>query len=226
MSKIKEIPVLDRPIERLINIGPSFLSNEELLAIILRTGSKNMSSKELALSLLKNFENIKDLKNIDYSYLIKKEGIGKTKAASILSVIELAKRINTEVDNINNIKITSSDIVFNYYKNKFETKKQEYFYCIYLDQAKKVIKEKLLYIGTINASLVHPREVFKEAYIVSATSIICVHNHPSGNTIPSKQDIELTSNLKKLGIIHGIEILDHIIIGGNSYYSFYENNRI
>ena len=103
---------------------------------------------------------------------------------------------------------------------------QECFYCVYLDVTKKVIKDKLLFKGTLNYSLVHPREVFKEAFLLNATAIICVHNHPSGNIKPSKQDIDITDNLVELGLIHGIKVLDHVIIGNNNYYSFLENNKI
>ena len=107
-----------------------------------------------------------------------------------------------------------------------ESKKQEHFYCIYLDAQKKIIRDKLLFIGTLNQSLVHPREIFKEAYLLSATYIICIHNHPSGDASPSSNDIQLTKKVKEIGDIHGIGILDHIIIGDNNYYSFYEDNNL
>ena len=103
---------------------------------------------------------------------------------------------------------------------------QECFYAVYLDASKKVIKVKLLFKGTLDHSLVHPRELFKEAYLLSASSIICVHNHPSGNITPSKEDKMLTSNLVRIGLIHGIPIIDHLIIGKNNYYSFFENGDI
>ena len=103
-------------------------------------------------------------------------------------------------------------------------KQQEHFYCLYLDNSKRVIKDKLLFIGTINYSVVHPREIFKEAYMLSASSIICVHNHPTGNVLPSKQD--LTNNLINIGNIMGIKVIDHVIIGQNNYYSFLENGDI
>ena len=104
--------------------------------------------------------------------------------------------------------------------------KQENFLCIYLDVTKKLIHEKTLFIGTLNRSLVHPREIFKEAYQVSASSIICIHNHPSGEVLPSKEDILFTSQLVKVGRMLGIDVIDHIIIGDEKYYSFFENHRI
>ena len=224
--RIKEIPVLDRPCERLINEGVNALSNEELIAIIFKTGTKNLSAKELALNVLKELNDITSLNEVNYNYLIKIRGIGMMKACSLLAAIELGKRINTKVLSLNGISFTSSNIVFEYFKNKLQDKKQEYFYCVYLDNAKKIIKEKLLFIGTINYSIVHPREVFKEAYMLSASAIICVHNHPSNNLKPSRDDIEITKSLKEIGNILDIKVLDHIIIVSNNYVSFLEKELI
>ena len=127
---------------------------------------------------------------------------------------------------INNIKLSSPDIVFNYFKTILEDKKQEYFYCVYLDTSKKVIENKLMFIGTINESMIHPREIFKEAYKLSASSIILLHNHPSGNINPSNNDKITTLNLKKIGEFLGIKIVDHIIITNDKYYSFLEHGEI
>ena len=224
--KIKELPKLDRPCERLINDGSNVLSNEELLAIIFKTGTKNISAKELALNLLKEIKDIHNLNNIDYNYLIKITGVGMMKACSLIAALELGKRVNEKIPSLNNITFNNSSVVYEYFKNKFKDKKQEYFYCIYLDNAKKIIKEKLLFIGTINYSIVHPREVFKEAYMLSASAIICVHNHPSNNLSPSANDIEITKRLIEIGSILDIKIVDHLIIGSNSYFSFLENDLI
>ena len=223
---IKQIPKEDRPYERLINLGVESLSNEELLAIIIKSGTKNESSKDIAKKLLSDLGGIKKLNEITFESLKKYNGIGNVKACNIIATIELAKRINNEVDNIKNIKLTSSELVFKYYKEKLGMKKQEYFYAVYLDNSKKIIEDKLLFIGTINYSLVHPREVFKEAYLNGASAIICVHNHPSGNVIPSKQDYDVTNNLISVGKVLGIKIVDHVIISSNNYYSFLENNDI
>ena len=224
--KIKEIPKLDRPCERLINEGKECLSNEDLLAIVLKTGTKDISAKELALNVLKEVKDITSFNELNYNSLIKIKGIGMMKACSILASIELGKRINSQIMSLNNTSFTSAKIVYNYFKNKLKDKKQEYFYCIYLDNAKRIIKEKLLFIGTINYSIVHPREVFKEAYMLSASAIICVHNHPSNNLKPSQNDIEITKRLIDIGNILDIKVLDHIIIGYNSYFSFLENDLI
>lgn len=224
--KIKDIPVNERPRERLINNGVEKLNNEELLALLLKTGTKTSSAKILASLIIKAVGDIKNLKYISYNELLKIKGIGSAKACDILASIELGNRINKEIISINNLKITSTDLVFKYYKDIIGDKKQEYFYCIYLDNNKKIIKDKLLFIGTINQSIVHPREVFKEAFILSASSIICVHNHPSGNLEPSLEDKALTSRLKEIGILHGIPLIDHVIVTKEKYYSFYENGNI
>ena len=135
-------------------------------------------------------------------------------------------RINKEVDTIKNIKLNNTEVVYKFYKDKIGDKKQEYFYCVYLDNQKKVLDDKLLFIGTINYSVVHPREIFKEAYLLGASAIICIHNHPGGNVLPSKQDIEITNNLVEVGKLLGIKVLDHIIICKEKYYSFLENHDI
>ncbi len=197
-----------------------------MLTILLKSGTKNNSVKQLANNILNKLDSINELKNINYNTLISIKGIKAAKACEVLAAIELGKRINKKFNNVNEIQITSSDSIFEYYKNILEDKKQEYFYCVYLDTKNKIIKDKLLFIGTINESLVHPREVFKEAYLASASSIICVHNHPTGIPSPSKNDDIITEQLKKVGHILGIKVLDHIIIGKNTYYSFNDNGRI
>ena len=193
------------------------------MSILLKCGTKDLSVKELANNILKQIDSISNLKDINYENLIKIKGIGKAKACEVLASIELGKRINNKINNINQIKIYSSQSIFDYYKDKLSDKKQEYFYCVYLDTKNHIIKDKLLFIGTINQSLVHPREVFKEAYLLSASSIICIHNHPSGNINPSNNDIIITKQLKEVGLLLGINVLDHIIIGNDNYYSFNDN---
>ena len=144
MVRIKEIPLNDRPMERLILNGVERLSDEELLAIILKTGIKGKSAKELSSLILSKIGGIKKLNKINYEYLNKFKGIGKSKACNLLATIEIARRINREVDTIKSIKLNSTSVVYKFYKDKLGDKKQEYFYCIYLDNQKKVIEEKLL----------------------------------------------------------------------------------
>lgn len=221
--RIKDMQKCDRPRERLINQGVDVLSDEELIAILLKTGNKNNSAKELATILIKEVDGIKNLNSINYERLKKIKGIGQAKACNIIAGIELGKRINKEINNLSMVKLNSTKLVYQYYQPILGEKKQEYFYCVYLDNSKRIIKDKLLFIGTINYSVVHPREVFKEAYMLSASSIICVHNHPTGNVIPSKQDLEITRNLIQSGNLLGIKVIDHVIVGKNNYYSFLEN---
>ncbi len=222
--RIKEIPKSERPIERLLSCGSEFLSNEELLSILVKTGSKDYSAKDLAGIILRDCDG--DLSRINYSNLKKVKGMGDVKSACILAGLELGKRFNKRLSSIRNIQITSADIVFEYYKGIFLNKKQEYFYCIYLDTNKVVLEDKLLFIGTLDYSVVHPREVFKEAVNLSASSIICIHNHPSGNVIPSKNDFSITARLVEIGNLLGIRVIDHVIIGYDKYYSFLENGDI
>ena len=226
MTKIKDIPLVDRPIERLVNKGVESLSSEELLAIILRTGTKNKSVIELSTELISNAGSIKNLSNYTFEQLSKFNGVGKSKAAILISLFELAKRINKSVDSLINIKANNPSIIFEYYKELLKDKKQEYFYAIYLNTKNRIIKDKLLYIGTINYSVVHPREVFKEAYLAGASSIILIHNHPTGNVLPSSNDIDTTKRLIEIGEIMGLKVVDHIIIGKDKYYCFYENKDL
>ena len=223
---IKDIPKSDRPIERLINKGAEFLSDSEILAILIKTGTREKSAKTIADEILKKYKSLNELKNINLEQLTKIKGIGVTKAVSILTAFELSRRINNQIMSLNETKITNSSLVFEYYKNKIGDKNQEYFYCLYLNTAKKVIKDKLLFIGTVNKSVVHPREIFKEAYLLSASGIICVHNHPAGSVFPSKEDINLTKKLVEIGELLDVKIIDHVIITNNNYYSFFENNDI
>ena len=223
MLKVKEIPKNERPYERLINNGREFLSTDELLAILIKSGYKDSSSKIIATRIISQLKSISELKKIKYEDLIKIKGIGQAKACNILAAIELGNRINVQNTKEEETIIKKSLDVFELFKGTFDDKEQEYFYCLYLDNRKKLKKKKLLFIGTINYSVVHPRENFKEAYMVGAVSIIIVHNHPTGNVNPSVQDIETTKKIVQVGRLLGITVDDHVIIGQNNYYSFFEN---
>lgn len=221
---IKDIPIKERPRERFKLYGKENVSNEELLSIILNTGVKNKSVKELSNSILSKMNDISDLKNMTLNNLKKINGIGEAKAIKILAAVELGKRVYY-MNNTHNIKMDSPDKIYEYIKGEVEGLEQEHFYALYLDSKKNLIDKKLLFIGTLNRSIVHPRKIFKHAYLLSASSIICVHNHPSGDTIPSKEDMFLTKNLVEIGKMQGIAVVDHIIVG-NNYYSFFENGDI
>lgn len=222
--KIKEIPINDRPVERLINKGSEALSNDELLAILLRTGTKEMSAKDLG-TLILNKVGIGELRNITYEQLISIKGVGSKKAGTIMAAIELSKRMNQKVVNLRG-EFNDPLKLYNHYREILKDKNQEHFYVVYLDIRNKIIKDKLLFIGTANYSTVHPRDIFKEAYLNGAISIVVIHNHPSGEVLPSKNDLETTKQLVAVGNLLGIKVMDHIIIGENKYYSFCENGDI
>ena len=226
MNSLKEIPKSERPRERLYQYGPSNLSNEELLSIILKSGNKKYLLKEIVHGLLSHIDNIKDLKKENVISLMQIPGISQIKAIELVAVLELGKRVYAEISLEEVISCTTPTNIIKYFNYLFQDKKQEEFYVIYLDNSKKFLAKKKLFIGTISSSLVHPREIFKEAYLLSASYIICLHNHPSGNCLPSKEDVDITRKIKEIGVIHSIFLIDHIIIGQNNYYSFYENNHI
>ena len=223
---IKDVPIEERPRERLIRYGAKNLSLEDLIAIILKTGTHEYSSKYLACEILKLVNDVSELKNLTLSKLIKINGVGIVKAIDFLAALELGKRVYEYKPLEKDLKCNSAKKIFNHFKSEFIGSSQEYFYCLYLNSEKKLIDKKLLFKGTLNKSLVHPREVFKEAYLSSAAYIICIHNRPSGNVIPSLDDINITNDLVDIGYLQKIPVIDHIIIGDNNYYSFYENNLI
>ena len=224
--KFKELPNEDKPRERLILHGSKNLSNEELLMILLKSGTKKYSVKDLALILLKESNGISNLKNMTYQKLMKIDGIGKVKAIELVAIVELARRIYMDKTELDIVKCTNPENIIYYFNSLFKDKLQEEFYCLYLDNKKKYLDKKKLFIGSINSSTVHPREIFKQAYLLSASFIICIHNHPSGDPTPSREDIEFTSKLYQISNIHGIYLIDHLVIGKDCYYSFYENNNI
>lgn len=219
---IKDIIKSERPRERLLEVGEKSLSNEELLSIILKTGTKNISVKDLSRKILNEIKDISNLKDMTYNKLIKIKGIGTVKAIEILASLELGRRVYYR--NVKQkIKLNNTTLVFEHFKNLFIDETQENFYALYLNTKTELISYKLLFKGTINTSVVHPREIFKYAFLESANSIIVIHNHPSNNATPSKEDIELTNKLFEIGNIMAIPVIDHIIIGIDNYYSFYEN---
>ena len=220
--KIKDIPINDRPRERLIKYGVNNLSNEELLSIILKSGCKEYSVKELSGLVLKELNGINGLKNISINKLSNIKGIGIVKSIELIAAIELGKRVYYEKEK-SNIKLNNTIKIYEYFKDIFIGEKQENFYAIYLNTKSMLITYKLLFKGTINMSCVHPREVFKYAVLESAYSIIIMHNHPSNDTTPSVQDEEITYALMELGKTMGIPVVDHIIFGSDNYYSFYEH---
>ena len=224
MYCIKEIPKEERPRERLKEVGVENITNVELLSIILKTGTKNKNVKELSIDILNMYE-MSDLKDISINALKKIKGIGEVKAIELISAIELGKRILLREPKVLE-KLDNPKEIWESSRYLLSDKKQEYFYCLYFDNKQRLIERKLLFMGTINRSVTHMREIFKEAYQVSASSIVCLHNHPSNDITPSLEDIKFTRNLFKTGELQGIPVVDHIIIGNDNYYSFYEHISI
>lgn len=222
MVKFKNLPDSDKPRERLYSYGSENLSNEELLSIIIKTGKKDLSVKEVSLNLLSYIGDVRKLNDIGINSLMKISGIGMVKAIEIKAAIELGRRVYYNCINDDKIIFQSSLDVYNYFNNILCNKKQEFFYCLYLDTKKRLIEKKCLFVGTLNMSLVSIRDIFREAYLLSACSFICIHNHPSGDCTPSKQDKIITNKLKDVGILHEVMMIDHIIIGNGNYYSFVE----
>ncbi len=222
---IKEMTETERPRERLLKYGANTLIDEELVAIILKNGSKGKSAKDLACEILNKIGGLKNLKDLNINSLSNFKGIGTVKKVELLATIELGRRMYLE-NFKEKKKYTDPNYIYLDNKYLFYSLKQEYFYVFYLDTKKNLIERKLLFMGTIDRSLVHPREVFKNAYLASASSFICMHNHPSGDVIPSKADVELTNTLLEIGRIQGIELLDHIIVSDINYFSFYENHLL
>ena len=218
---IKEMPEAERPRERFKKYGVKALSNEELLSILLRTGTKLKSVKELSMDILKEIK-LNDLINCDFNTLKDIKGVGEVKAITILSAIEFGKRVLSRSDLIKQIK--TGDDVFYLVKDDMDSSLQEMFMVVYLDTKKFVLSKKIIFIGTVNSSVITPRDVFREAVKLNSASMILVHNHPAGSIQPSYEDIYLTNEFVKLGRMMGISVIDHLIIGKNNYYSFRESN--
>ena len=222
---IKDLDQDDRPREKLIKYGADLLTDEELLAIIIATGNKEKNVIELSKEILDTFS-YEDLADIEVAELTHINGIKNAKACSIVASLRLGKRIAQKVMEREIIKIEKSEDIYNYLKNELANKENEYFYAILLNTKNVIISKEVISKGTLDASLVHPREAFKTAIKKSAKSIIFVHNHPSGDVNPSKHDFLTTRNLVDAGNILDIKVLDHIIIGDNDYYSFKKENLI
>ena len=211
--KIKELPDFDRPREKLEKLGPKALSNIELIAVLLGRGTRVKDVYQLSKEVLECVEN--DFEKLNFATLMKINGLGKTHACQVLAAFEISQRYffkdGIKIQNANDVYKLVSDL---------KEKKQEYFVTLTLDGAARLIQKRVVFIGTLNQSLVHPREVFTDAIGDRAAGVICVHNHPSGNIQPSREDIAVTKKLVEAGKIIGIRIMDHVIIGKTSYFSF------
>ncbi len=212
--RIKEIAIEQRPRERVKINGIDSLNDSELLALILENGTNGENVIDLSHRLISTFS-LESLNSLSLSELMKIKGIGLAKAAKLIAAFELSKRVNS--GKICEKVVNNANDIANYYMEKLKDKKKEYFIAVFLDSKNKIIKDEIISIGTLNSSLVHPREVFKEAIKNSANSIILVHNHPSGDCEASGEDDTITEKMKEAGDTVGIKVLDHIVVCGDKW---------
>lgn len=224
-KKIKDLDISQRPREKLKYYGYETLSDEDLLAILIETGSKKKNAIEISREILGEFS-AEELLSISIEELCEIDGIKLAKASKIIAAIQLGKRLSEKIINKEIKCINSCDDVFNLMENKFLDTKKEHFYAILLNTKNVIISKELISTGDLNSSIVNPRECFTRAVRKSANSVIFVHNHPSGNPKPSTNDKFITERLVKAGEILNISVLDHIIIGNNEYFSFRKENII
>jgi len=218
--KIKDLPKIDRPREKLEKYGVKKLAEFELLAILLGSGIKGLNVIQLSKKILNIIQKI-GIKKITLEDLLKIKGMGKAKASQILATVELGQRLQADKRR----EILSAEDVWNLCADIRDSKK-EHFIAFYIDTQNCLIERQIISIGTLNASLVHPREVFEPAVRLSASSVILTHNHPSGNCEPSQDDVEITKRLTESGKILGMEIADHVIVTKDKFLSFKEQNLI
>jgi len=218
---LRDVHLEDRPRERLIRQGAESLSNQELLAILLRTGTKEESVLVLANRVLTVFERLHHLKHATIEEMVAIKGIGEVKAIQLLAAIELGRRL-AQKQNDEKFTIRSPQDAAAYLMPDMTSLNQEHFVVLFLNIKNQIIHRQTIFIGSLNASIVHPREIFREAVKRSAASIICAHNHPSGVPTPSAEDIDVTKRIEEAGYIMGIELIDHVIIGDHQFISLKE----
>lgn len=224
LSTIKELHKEERPYEKCLQYGAANLTDIELLAILLRSGTKGENSLMLARRLLylnQQQEGILNIQKLTYDALIQTKGIGQVKAVQILAICELAKRM-AKATAVKGLSFQNPASIADYYMEDLRHQKQEIMKLLMLNTKAKLLGETNISKGTVNASLVSPRELFIEALQKNAVSIILLHNHPSGDPAPSREDILITKRIKEAGALIGVELLDHIIIGNNCYTSLAE----
>ncbi len=226
-KSVKEWPEDERPRERLLKFGAASLSDAQLLAIIIRNGRGGRSAVDLGMELLDRFGSLEGIAQAGINEICGKDGvkgIGSAKAAEIKAAIELGRRY--QKPSFAGASFCSSNDVAAYYRPRMKDLKKEIFRCALLDTKNKIIREEVVSVGSLSASIVHPRDTFKTAVRESAAAVIFIHNHPSGDTKPSQEDILLTRRLVQAGEVLGIQVLDHIIIGDGDHFSFRDNGMI
>ena len=222
--KLKDLPEDERPYEKCLNNGPEVLTDSELLAVIIRTGSVGEQSIDLAnriLNLCKSETGILGILHLSIKELIQVKGIGKVKAIQIKCIAELSRRIS-KASARNQLMLTNPETIANYYMEDLRHQEREQLVLLMLNTKNMLIQDMILFQGTVNSSIVSAREIYIEALKYHAVHIILVHNHPSGDPTPSREDILITKQLKDAGNLIGISLIDHIIIGDNKYISLNE----
>lgn len=225
LPMIKDVPEEERPRERMLRFGPEHLSNAELLALLLRTGSTGESVMLLAQRVLSKTGGLKALTQVSLQELMGIHGIGPAKAVQIMAGVELGQRISRLLPE-ERYAIRSPQDAAQFVMEELRFQKQEHFICLFLNTKYQVIGKQCIFKGSLNASVVHPREIFHEAIRFSAAAIICVHNHPSGDPTPSPEDLEVTERLVEAGKLLGIELIDHLVIGDQTYMSMREHGMV
>ena len=221
---LKDWPEEEKPRERLVLLGPQALSDAQLLAVILRTGRDGRTAIDLGCELLEKFGDLAGIAQAGIRELCDVPGIGTAKAAEIKAAIELGRR--HQRPSLAGASFCASQDVADYYRPRLKDVKQEQFRCLLLDAKNRIIRDEHVSAGTLSASLVHPRETFKAAVRESASAVIFVHNHPSGDARPSQEDILLTKRLVQAGDLLGIRVLDHVIVGDGGHYSFRDSGLL
>ncbi len=216
---IKELPEEERPREKLQKKGAENLGNSELLAIALGGGSQGVSAITLANMLLKEHGSLRNVARLSFTELTRTKGIGPAKAAQILGAFEMSRRIGPGKNKMK-VLLNNPERVADFLINKYCIKDREIFGIVALDTKNRFLRTKEISMGSLNASLVHPREVFRYALKESAASVLLFHNHPSGDPTPSNEDISLTKRLAEAGNIMGVTVLDHLVLGDGRFVSF------
>lgn len=224
--RVKDLPLDDRPREKLMLRGAQNLTDAELIAILLRTGTKGMSVITVAQNLITGQGNLAVLASKPLNILTKNKGIGNDKAATLIAAFEISRRILSQSKWFSDKKITSPKDIADIFIPMLKDELKEKFIIVCLNSANKIIKIETISVGSLNSSVVHPREIFKAAIENSSASIILIHNHPSGNPEPSNEDIAITKKMVEAGKILDIPVFDHLIIAGNNYTSFVERRLI
>ncbi|MCC6545606.1 DNA repair protein RadC [Candidatus Sumerlaeota bacterium] len=216
----------DRPREKLARAGAGSLTPAELLAILLRTGTDKEHAVELAAKILRTAGSLDRLAHMSIGELTRIEGLGPVKAVTIQAALELARRLSSSTTPDEQPSVTSSRDVYEHLRPYFLNRRKEQFVALLLNSKRRIQRQIVVSEGILNQSLVHPREAFQEAVKDSASAVIFAHNHPSGDPKPSRDDIAITHRLAKTGAILGIPVLDHVIVGGDNYYSFAESGTL